>query len=986
MKIFILKITFLIFVFPSFSFAQNSNPILQETIDANAKKYELTNSDASNWELVNQHNSRKGNVGFYYLHQSYKGVLVYKGISVIAIKDNQGYLTSNGFISDLENKIETSTANISAKDAILAAARNIAVKNTGDINELSSKGINNYVFEAKDLSIEEINVDLKLFKINESSVRAVWDLHIYQLDQKHWWSIRVDAQTGAILEKTDWVLNCNLGGGDHTNHSHANHHYQKAEFKSTGTPINSSRSGAGYNVFPIPVESPIHGNRQLVIDPADLVASAYGWHDTDGVTGDEFTTTQGNNVYASEDRADTDVLGHTPDGGTTLNFDFPLDMNLSPIDYEDAAITNLFYLNNIMHDVWYQYGFDEASGNFQQNNYGNGGLDDDFVNAQAQDGGGMNNANMATGPDGFNPRMQMYIWSSSDPDLLTINSPSLIGGIYGTRQAGFGPIVPVTPIISDIALYEDNSGDFLDGCQTAINPTDLNGKIVLVRRGGCNFVTKVLNAENAGALAVIVVNNVSGNIISMGGTDPGIGIPSIMISQADGLGIITQIQNGTEVNGTIVSPNGSNLLDGDFDNGIIAHEYGHGISNRLTGGASQAGCLGNDEQMGEGWSDWFGMMITIEPGDLGTDGRGIGTFANGELASGGGIRPLRYSTDFGINNVTFNLTNNPSISQPHGVGFVWATMLWDLNWALVDKYGLDLDFYNGTGGNNIAMQLVIDGLKLQACSPGFVDGRDAILQADQIFNNGVNQCLIWNVFAKRGLGYSAIQGSVDSRFDQIQAFDLPPNLSSPGNITSVTACNSYAWAESGQTYSVTGNYSHAINNSTNCDSILSLELIVDNVNSQIDFSGGGATLSANPSYTSYQWVDCDNGNAPVPGATSASFTPTTNGIYAVFINSGVCSLYSNCLRIDNVGLSENVIEKVTIYPNPSKGKVEMSFSKTLEQAEIRVYDMTGKFVQEFEVVDSPEFSFFLKGENGVYIIELTTNKGEVTRKRISKVD
>jgi hypothetical protein len=66
-------------------------------------------------------------------------------------------------------------------------------------------------------------------------------------------------------------------------------------------------------------------------------------------------------------------------------------------------------------------------------------------------------------------------------------------------------------------------------------------------------------------------------------------------------------------------------------------------------------------------------------------------------------------------------------------------------------------------------------MKLQGCSPGFIDGRDAILQADILANDGVNQCLIWEVFAKRGLGWSAEQGSSASRSDQVEAFDLPPN-------------------------------------------------------------------------------------------------------------------------------------------------------------------------------------------------------------------
>src|SRR5690606_35599704 len=94
--------------------------------------------------------------------------------------------------------------------------------------------------------------------------------------------------------------------------------------------------------------------------------------------------------------------------------------------------------------------------------------------------------------------------------------------------------------------------------------------------------------------------------------------------------------------------------DGTFDNGIVAHEYGHGISNRLTGGPANSGCLNNEEQMGEGWSDYIALVMTIEPGDQGTDGRGMGTYAVSRSTTGVGIRPTRYSTYMSINNATYD--------------------------------------------------------------------------------------------------------------------------------------------------------------------------------------------------------------------------------------------------------------------------------------------------------------------------------------------
>ena len=99
-------------------------------------------------------------------------------------------------------------------------------------------------------------------------------------------------------------------------------------------------------------------------------------------------------------------------------FDFIWNGAIAPTDVtnQKVAVTNLFYLNNVVHDRLYGYGFTEAAGNFQTNNFGKGGFGNDPVNAEAQDGGGTNNANFGTPGDGSRPRMQMYLWNAADPD------------------------------------------------------------------------------------------------------------------------------------------------------------------------------------------------------------------------------------------------------------------------------------------------------------------------------------------------------------------------------------------------------------------------------------------------------------------------------------------------------------------------------------------------------------------------------------------
>ncbi len=99
--------------------------------------------------------------------------------------------------------------------------------------------------------------------------------------------------------------------------------------------------------------------------------------------------------------------GFRPSGGASLNFDFPLDTAQDPALYQAAAITNAFYWVNLLHDIHYQYGFTEVAGNFQVNNYGHGGADNEPVIVDIQDGDGGTDSFVAM-PDGQSPRMTLY--------------------------------------------------------------------------------------------------------------------------------------------------------------------------------------------------------------------------------------------------------------------------------------------------------------------------------------------------------------------------------------------------------------------------------------------------------------------------------------------------------------------------------------------------------------------------------------------------
>ena len=619
-------------LFSLHSYAQVSDTYVQRALEQKMENNQLQSGDA-NWVITDVSTSAISGVKHIYYKQTINGIQVKGTESGVHIGADGNVLTQNNkFINNANDRIASgSNASLSAVQAVQSAANKLGYSITEALSVIDADrdGNSKTIISKGGISLSEIPAEL-VYQQNESGELVLtWDLSIQEISGKNWWSVRIDANSGAIVDQNNWVVSCNL---EH-NHAHHEHNEDVLNYNTNLYDIpNYAEMAAGgdlYEVFAIPAESPYYAPRTIVNNPADATASPFGWHDTNGVAGAEFTITRGNNVRAYEDG---DNPGFSPDGGAGLNFTgYPFDQNYTNANqYESAAITNLFYWNNIIHDVLFHYGFDEESGNFQEMNYSGLGAGSDSVNAEAQDGSGTCNANFGTPPDGSNPLMQMYVCGNKD---------------------------------------------------------------------------------------------------------------------------------------------------GDFDNLVIIHEYGHGVSNRLTGGPSQSGCLGGQEQMGEGWSDYLGVVMTIEPGDMGADRRGVGTYLTGAGPTGNGIRSFPYSTDMGINPHTYD--DIKSEVAPHGVGSVWAMMLWELTWALVDEHGIDNDIYNFTGdvnqdaGNVQALALVMEGMKLQPCSPGFVDGRDAIFAADVALYGGANECIIWDAFAKRGLGLSADQGSSGSKTDGTEAFDTP---------------------------------------------------------------------------------------------------------------------------------------------------------------------------------------------------------------------
>ncbi len=622
-----------------------------DLVRKNQSSIGLSDADISNAIVSDTYVNKTSGTRLVYLQQTYLGIPVYNQIHVLSFKNGKLVYQSGGRISSMDKKVNNrdGVPSIYAETAVHAALADRKLFPT-KAAMVSRSEVNGHFIEFNDMGVsrEPITARLMWVPTDDHSVKLAWLVYVIPVTSSDYWMIRVDAGNKRILGMDNYTVYCNWDA-PHTGCDKPHQTQAKTSnlFQSASTSVKQQNAGsspfvvnnATYRVVPHPAESPIHtgGTPALVTNPwnnAPGNATSLKWH-SDGTT--DYNYTRGNNVWAKEDRTGNNSASGLPATSTTtadpLSFDFAPNFTvaptqISPVTNQQFNITNLFYWNNIIHDITYQYGFDEVAGNFQANNQGRGGAGNDYVLADAQDGGGTNNANFATPSDGGNGRMQMYLWS-------------------GTPQK-----------------------------------------------------------------------------------------------------------------------------DGDADNGIISHEFAHGISNRLTGGPSQAGCLQNAEQMGEGWSDYYGLMYTQDWANstLATGNnspRGIGTYVIGQPQTGLGIRSQRYSTNFNVNNKVYAASIS---AQQHNRGEIWCAVLWDMTWNIINQVGsINPNIYdaNGGGGNTIALKLVTEGLKLQPCSPGFIDGRNAILAADSILYNGAYSCAIREAFRRRGMGAFASQGSSSSVTDQV---------------------------------------------------------------------------------------------------------------------------------------------------------------------------------------------------------------------------
>jgi fungalysin metallopeptidase (M36)/PA domain-containing protein/fungalysin/thermolysin propeptide len=478
---------------------------------------------------------------------------------------------------------------------------------------------------------------------------------------------------------------------------------------------------------------------------------------------DTATTTSGNNVNAFSDLDGNNAFSAgdvRPEVRSRRVLDYRYDTTQEPLATQDqikAGVVNLFFLDNWMHDWWYESGFTERTGNAQVDNLGRGGVGGDPIVALAQAGannGARDNATMATPADGLSPRQRIFLFTTSTVVALTTPAGS-------PHAEGFSAAPHAFDLTGTVAIADDGVAPGNDACQPITS--DVAGKIALITFSGvCGSAATVNNARAAGAIGVLLADGALEDPRAFAGSAAA-NLPGVAIGKTDGETLAAAVAAGP-VRVTVHSAPFGVERDGDLDSGVSGHEWAHYLHHRLAVCNNGQQCGG----MSEGWGDFNGLLLQLRDGD-----NRDGTYAQGSYADASGtpdnayfsVRRFPSSRDRTKNALSFRhiadenplptttpgRLNGGANSEVHNAGEVWALMMFEAFNTLIDAHGVPV-------GRRRITDYSVAGLLLTPPEATFLEARDAILAAASALDTD-DMILIAAAFAGRGAGSCAVAPS-----------------------------------------------------------------------------------------------------------------------------------------------------------------------------------------------------------------------------------
>ena len=393
----------------------------QNFLNRHHDAFSLEADEAASFQVARVDHDAAGDINHITLQRTIEGVPVFQGAVTVHMDRNNGVFRVLG--DDLYlGATPTNLRALQPVAAVIAAGRAFGLSDLSP-SQVTSEGIRTTFSTSR--TNDDIAVEPRVFQTTGGDYRFAYQVALPWLDdarQQRYELALVDAQDGTLLGSYNLV---------------------------------ETFTGRVFNVNAQPVANQSADTRTVVSFDGNPAASPNGWVDAS-------RKTIGNNAVAATDLDGNNTVGANetqPAANASDSFDFPYSGTVDAAQFKSASVANAFFLVNDYHDRTYLLGFTESSGNFQNNNFGKGGAQNDAVNVDAQDGSGTNNANFSTPPDGSKPRMQMFLFNivhgnglredgDFDPTVIYHEnshglSNRLVGGgstscLFGLQSGGMG--------------------------------------------------------------------------------------------------------------------------------------------------------------------------------------------------------------------------------------------------------------------------------------------------------------------------------------------------------------------------------------------------------------------------------------------------------------------------------------------------------------------------------------------------------------------
>jgi len=203
--------------------------------------------------------------------------------------------------------------------------------------------------------------------------------------------------------------------------------------------------------------------------------------------------------------------------------------------------------------------------------------------------------------------------------------------------------------------------------------------------------------------------------------------------------------------------------------------------------------------------------------------------------------------------------------------------------------------------------------------------------------------------------------------------DLTINQPTSGTQTFVE-CAGFSVTVGTSTYTTTGVYTDVLTNAAGCDSTVTTDLTISTTIDNTVDNTSMPMLTANQSGATYQWLDCDNGNAPIVDATNQTYTATENGNYAVEVTIGSCTETSVCENVSNVNLNELEHNSISVYPNPTNGILNINFENITGSVNYTLTTIEGRLIKQQQNLSVNTISIDISNESkGIYLLKVDNN-------------